>query len=118
MCTLCIRIYIIYNYVVSNDKLAQSYSEECTKKCTEAHDYIWSLIEKLKTGSVTVEELHMMDSHTVQVVKLFSIVTKDTASLDFSQIIAQRMSELKKFDLHYNAIKVLLKCCEDISEGT
>ena len=101
-------------YVVSNDKLAQSYSEECTKKCTEARDYIWNLIDKLKTGSVTVEELHMMNSHTVQVVKLFSIVTKDTAS----QIIAQRMSELEKFNLHYNAIKVLLKCCEDISEGT
>ena len=103
---------------MSNDKLAQGYSEECTKKCTEACDYVLSLIDKLKTGSVTVEELHMVNSHTLQVVKLFSIVTKDTASPEFSQTITQRMSELEKFNLHYNAIKVLLKCCEDISEGT
>ena len=113
MCT--VHVYL-HNYVVSNDK--QSYSEECTKKCTEAYDYISNLIDKLKTGSITVEELHMVNSHTSQVLKLLSIVTKDTASLDFSQIIAQRMSELEKFDLHYNAIKILLKCCKDISEGT
>ena len=103
--------------IVSNDTLAKSYSEECTKKCTEACEYVLSLIDKLKTGSITVEELHMVNSHTLQVVKLFSIVTKDTASPDFSQIIAQRMSELEKFNLHYHAITVLLKCCKDISEG-
>ena len=102
---------------MSSDKLAKSYSEECTKKCAEARDYILSLIDKLKSGSITVGELHMINLHTSQVVELFLIVTKDTASLEFSQIIAQRMSELKKFNSHHNAINILLKYCKDISEG-
>ena len=114
---ICVCCACVCTYVVSSDKLANSYSEECTKKCAEAREYILSLIDKLQTGSITVEELHMINSHMPQVVKLFPIVTKDTASLDFSQIIAQRMSELEKFNSHHNAIKILLKYCKDISEG-
>ena len=105
-------------HVVLNDKLAKSYSEECTKKCSEAHKYIKNLIEKLNIGSITVEELHNLTSHISQVVKLFAVVTAEiSASLDFSQVISQRNDEFKKFELHYRAIKILLEYCNDISEG-
>ena len=104
---------------MSNDKLARSFSEECTKKCTEAYEYIMDLIEKSKTGSITVEELHNLTSHTSQVTQLYSVVATETsASLDFAQVIAQRNNELDKFKLHHNAVKVLLEYCKDISEGT
>ena len=109
MCVLCKCAN-----VVSNDKLAKGYTEQCTRKCNEAREYILQLIEKLKIGSVTVEELCILISHTSQAVKLFSIVSTST---DFSQIIAQRKNELEKFNLHHCAIKVLIKYCEDISEG-
>ena len=102
--------------VVSNDKLAKGYSETCTKKCNEAYEYIFQLIEKLKMGSVTVEELCILISHTSQAVKLFTIVNT-SADLDFLQIIDQRKRELEKFNSHYCAVTVLLKYCEDISEG-
>ena len=103
---------------MSNDKLAKNYSEECAKKCTEAHEYIIDLMEKSKIGSITVEELHNLTSHTSQVVKLFSVVTTETSvPVDFAQVIDQRKSELEKFKLHYNAVKILLEYCKDISEG-
>ena len=104
-------------FAVSKDKLALSYTEECTKKCTEASEYILNLIDKLKSGSITVKELHVVNSNT-QVVKLFSIVAEEKASPDFSQLINQRMSELKKFNSHHYRVKILLKHCNDISEGT
>ena len=104
---------------MSNDELAKCYSEECAKKCSEAREYIIDLMEKSKSGSITVKELHYLTSHTLQVVKLFSVVTIETSvTLDFEQVIAQRKRELEKFNLHYNAVKILLEHCKDISEGT
>ena len=103
-------------FAVSKDKLALSYTEECTMKCTGASEYILNLIDKLKSGSITVEELHVVNSNT-QLVKLFSIVAKESTSPDFSQLINQRMNELEKFKSHYYRVKILLKHCNDISEG-
>ena len=103
---------------MSKDKLALSYTEECTKKCTEASDYILNLIDKLKSGSITVEELQFIVNSNTQVIKLFSIVVKENVLPDFSQLINQRMSELEKFNSHHRRVKNLLKHCNDISEGT
>lgn len=110
----------MYLYVVSNDdKLAKNFSEECIKKCTEIHEYIMDLIGRLTTGSIRVDEFHMLTSHTAEVVKLFSVATtKSPVSLDFSQLIAQRKGEMEKFYLHKTAIEVLLEYCRDISEGS
>ena len=111
-------ITVCISYTVSNNKLGKSFSEECTKKCTEARGYILNLIERLKTGSITVEELHNLTSHTTQVLKLCSVViTEASVSLDLAQLIAQRNSELDKFKLHHSAVKFLLEYCQDISEG-
>ena len=107
----------LHTFAVTKDKLALSYTEECTKKCTEASEYILNLIDKLKSGSITVEELHIVNSNT-QVVKLFSIVAEESASPDFSQLINRRMNELEKFKSHHYRVKILLKHCADISEGT
>ena len=104
---------------MSNDKLAKNYSEECAKKCADARKYITDLMEDSRTGSITVKELHYLTSHISQVLKLFCVVNTETsASVDFAQVIAQRNSELEKFRVHYNSVKVLVEYCKDIAEGT
>ena len=105
-------------WAVSKDNLAKTFSEKCTEKCSQACKCIMDLMEKSRTGSLTIVELRNLTTHILQVVKLFSVVpNKTSTSLDFSQVIAQRNRELEKFHLHHHAIKVLLEQCEDILEG-
>ena len=105
----------------SSSYLAEYFSEECVRICTEAIKYLTELADKLKEGKVTVQELEMLTSHLTQAVNLFSPKVAETVvndpSFNITDIIVQRNSEVQRFKLYCSTVKTLLKYCESITDG-
>ena len=79
------------------------------------------LVEKLKEGKVTVQELKMLTTHLIQAVNLFSPKVAEAVandpSFNVTDIIVQRNSEVEKFELYCTTVRNLLKHCEGIIGG-
>ena len=105
----------------SSSCLAEHFTEECIKICTEAIKCLTDLAEKLKEGKVTVQELEMLTSHLTQAVNLFSprVAEKvaNDPSFNVTDIIVQRNSEVQRFKMYCSTVKTLLKYCESITDG-
>lgn len=115
-------VFILYFCIlVSGDYLAEHFTEECVKICTEAVRFLNDIAEKLKQGKVTIQELEILTSHLTQAVKLFSpkVARKVINDPYFSiaNIIAQRNSEVQMFTTYCSTVRILLKHCESISDG-
>ena len=83
--------------------------------------YLIDLAEKLKERKVTVQELKMLTENLTQAVNLYSpkvveAVANDP-SFNITDIIVQRNSEVRKFELYCATIKNLLKYCKNITDG-
>ena len=107
--------------IASHDNLAQHFTEECIKICTEALKFLSDVAEKLKQGKVKVQELELLNSHMTQAVNLFSpkVAEKviDDPSFSIRDIITQRDSEVQRFQLYCSAVRILLEHCESIANG-
>ena len=82
---------------------------------------ISNLVEDLKEGDVTVQELEILTSHLTQATNLFSpklveTLTKDS-SFRIADVITQRNSEMQKFNAYCLKVRILLEHCETISNG-
>ena len=89
--------------------------------CTEAIKCLADLTEKLKEGKVKVQELKMLTTHLTQAGNLFSPKVAETVandpSFNIKDIVAQRNSEVRKFELYCRTVRNLLKYCESITDG-
>ena len=89
--------------------------------CTEAIKFLSDLVDKLKEGKVTVQELKMLTAHLTQAVNLFSPKVAEAVandpSFDVTDIIIQRNSEVEKFEIYCTAVRNLLKHCDGITGG-
>ena len=124
------RVYMVYNTeltcsllysTASGSYLVKHFTKECIRICKEAMNCLNGFIEKLKEGKVIVQELKMLTSHVTQAVKLFSPkVAKTVAnnpSFNITDIIAQRNSEVQRFESYCSTVRHLLKYCESITNG-
>ena len=115
------NIYVLYFLILASyDNLAENFTEECIKKCNEALQFLANIVDKLNQRKLTVQELEMLTLHLAQVVKLFSSVAETiTGDLSFSiaDAIAEKNSEIKRFESYRSTVKILLKYCESISNG-
>ena len=81
-----------------------------------------NLVEDLKEGDVTVQELEILTSHLTQAVNLFTPklverLTKDS-SFRIADIVAHRNSDVQRFNGYCSKVRILLEHCETISNGT
>ena len=105
----------------ANDHLAQYFTDDCIKICTKALQCLSDLAEKLRVKSITVQELEVLNSHVIQVAKLFPPKVAEKATGDpafcIKSTIAERNSEVERFESYCSAVRILLDHCEHISKG-
>lgn len=100
---------------MDKDELAKEFTDECTKKCTEAFIIIKDVVERLEQGKITVRELDTLTIYKKKAVKLLPVVSPN---LDADKLIDQRNSEILKFEEYRFAVELLLQYCDKIAEGT
>ena len=89
--------------------------------CAKAIVIFKNLVEDLKEGDVTVQELEILTSHLTQAVNLFTPklverLTKDP-SFRIADMIAHRNSDVQRFNGYCSKVRILLEHCETISNG-
>ena len=107
--------------VSQDDYLSQHFTESCVKICNDALEVLTVTAEKLKQGKVKVKELDLLSSNSKQVKNLLSPqvaekVTKDP-SFSILDIIAEKNSEVQRFESYCSRVKTLLEYCESIADG-
>ena len=112
------KLHIFLLNVVGKDELAQEFTDECKKKCTEASIIVKVVVERLEQGKVTVHELNTLTMHKEKAVKLLPVVSSNLDADSVDKLIDQRNSEVCKFKEYCAAVKLLLQCCDNIAEGT
>ena len=107
--------------LVSKDYLSQHFTQNCIKVCDDALKVLTVTAEKLKQGKVKVKELDLLTSNSKQVKSLLSSqvaerVTNDP-SFNILDIIAEKNSEVQRFESYYSTVRTLLEHCEKIADG-
>ena len=111
----------MFYILVSGDYLAEHYTDDCIKMCSDALTCLCDVAENLKEGRTTVKELITLTSNLAQVENLFcpevvKRISNDSA-FNVKDIIAQRNSDVTKFESYCSKVKILFQYCERISNG-
>ena len=89
--------------------------------CIKAVKITSNLVEDLKEGDVTIQELEILTSHLTQAINLFSPKLVETlikdSSFRIADMIAQRNLEVQRFNAYCSKVRILLEYCETISNG-
>ena len=111
----------MYSILVSSSHLAKHFTDECVKICSVALKCLGDLIENLKPGKIKIWELRILTSNSSQARNLFSTeITKvitDDPTYNIVDVIAERNSEVQKFESYCSTVRTLLEHCESISNG-
>lgn len=121
--TYVLTVFICYMFCIlaSGDYLAQHYTDDCIKMCSDALTCLNDVAENLKEEMTTVKELITLTSNLTQVENLFcpevvKRVSNDSA-FNVTDIIAQRTLDVMKFKSYCSKVKILFQYCERISNG-
>ena len=103
---------------MAKDDLAQDFTNDCNKKCTEATIVVRDIVEKLEQGKVKIYELDELTLHKDKAAKLLPAVISRLDASSVDKLIEQRNSEVNKFKEYLSSVKLLMLHCRSFAEGT
>ena len=112
-----ITVFIYYRLVcnitdLGNHENASLFTEECWSNIQVACAEAMGRFEAIKSGSIVVEELQLINDHIDRFVTIMGSLRKNVGKREVEQIIQLRMREIDAFTRQQGQLKTFVNLCQ------